>query len=173
MKRLFFLVVASTLTTIVWAESLTDTIGREAQQCANALVSGHYETFARCTNSKVVSALGGKEAMISVLKRGETDMRKKGIRMTSASIGTIDEPKKIGPWLTSKAALHLVMSVPGGKLHQDSTLLALSDDGGKRWTFVDLASGDKQGFDKIFPELKGQITFPEKREPQFVKEGNN
>jgi hypothetical protein len=62
------------------------------------------------------------------------------------------------------------MKVPGGRLYQDSSLLGISEDKGKHWTFIDLGPITKDQLQLVFPELDGKITLPEKKQPVFVKD---
>jgi hypothetical protein len=108
--------------------------------------------------------------MISALKKGMAQMRAEGAGFLDVTIGQPEAPKKIGAWMTSRVSQHLVMKVRGGKLYQDSTLLGISEDEGKSWSFVDLGPISKEQFRQVFPELDGKITIPEKKEPEFKKD---
>jgi hypothetical protein len=152
-------------------EDATATVKQEAQKCAKAALSSDYEAIVRYTHPRIVKGIGGKEAMISALKKGMAQMRAAGTEFADVGLGEPEAPKKIGAWMTSRIPQHLVMKVPGGKFYQDSTLLGISEDEGKSWLFLDLGSVTREQFRQVFPELDGRITIPQKKEPEFKKDG--
>lgn len=113
--------------------------------------------------------MGGKEAMIATLRRGASLMREEGYDFADATIGAPAAPRKIGSWLISMVPQHIVMKAPGGRLHQDSVLLGISEDQGKSWVFIDLGPISEAQLAKVFPELDGQFKLPERQKPVFQK----
>ncbi len=150
-----------------WAQDLTATIQQEAQKCAKAVLNSDYEAVVRYTHPRIVEKLGGKTAMLASLKKGMAEMKAQGAVITSASIGKPGAPQKIGSWLVSIVPQHLSMKVSAGQLESDSDLLGISEDGGKRWSFVDLGPITNEQMKQVFPELAGKLTLPKKKTPMF------
>ncbi len=48
---------------------------------------------------------------------------------------------------------------------KDSHLLGISEDGGKKWTFVDAGQMSEAQLAKVSPELAGKVKLPEKKKP--------
>ena len=171
MKALLLLAVLLTAPdSAVWAEDVVTTIKQEAQNCAKAAVTSDYDTIVRYTHPRIVKGLGGKEAMIGILKSGMSQMHADGTAFVGVTIGQPEDPKKIGAWITSIVPQHQVLKVRGGKLYSDSSLLGISEDNGKHWVFIDLGPVSKEQFGQVFPELDGKITMPEKKPPVFKKD---
>ena len=170
MKRILLLLLLVTASASSQAQDLVATIRREAQSCAKALLASDYDGVVTYTHKRVVAMMGGREAMIATLKRGASEMHSEGCDFADATVGAPAEARKIGSWLTSMVPQHIVMKVPGGKLHQDSVLLGISEDQGKSWVFIDLGPISKAQLAKVFPELDGQIQLPERQKPVFQKE---
>lgn len=55
-----------------------------------------------------------------------------------------------------------------GHLEKEYSLLAISENNGKPWVFLDAENNADEIF-KIFPELAGNITLPAKKEPVLEK----
>jgi len=146
------------------------TIKQEATKCAKALLAGDYETLVKYTHKRVVELVGGKEKVIASVKEGTSKMRADGIELLDATIGQPNEPKRIGSWLIALVPQHVVVKVPAGRLHQDSHLLGISEDDGKSWVFVDISPLTKEQFAKVFPELDGKVSLPEKKKPELRKD---
>ncbi len=170
MKRILLWSLFAITPLLAFAEDVKATIKQQAQSCAKALLASDYDGVVKYTHPRVVSLVGGKEAMVAVLKRGTAQMRADGISFEDASVGTPEEPKKIATWLTSVVPQHIVMKVPGGHLHQDAFLLGISEDDGKNWVFLDLGPITKAQFAQVFPELESQVPLPEKKKPVFKKD---
>lgn len=150
--------------------SSTAFIKQEAQNCGRAVLTSDFQSIVRYTHPRIVKKLGGKDAMMSILKTGVAQMKAIGTAIVDVSIGQPEAPKKFGTWTTSIVPQHLVIKVSGGKLYCESTLLGISEDGGKHWVFVDLGQMGKDEFKLLFPELNGKIVIPEAKAPKFVKD---
>jgi len=153
--------------TVMRGSDISLTIKQEAEKCAQAIKLEDYATVVKYTHKRVVDGMGGKEKMIAIMKQGRAQMRQGGYDFVDAKIGMASEPRKIGKWLTSYVPQEIVMKVPNGRLHTESELLAISEDEGTTWVFIDLGPITPALFAQLFPELNGQITLPEKKKPIF------
>jgi len=168
MNRLIIILLLCFAPALVQAADISATIKQEAEKCAKAIVSEDYETVVTYTHKRVVTGMGGKESMIAKMKQGAVQMRRGGYDFVGAKIGTPAKPQKTGAWLTSLVPQEITMKVPGGRLLQESKLLAISENDGASWVFLDLGGGvTATQLAQIFPELSGQIQFPEKKKPVF------
>ena len=170
MKALLLGVLLAVSQSAICAEDVVAIIKQEAQNCAKAALTSDYDTIVRYTHPRIVKGMGGKEAMIGVLKSGMSQMHADGAEFLDVTIGKPEDPKKIGAWITSIVPQHQVLKVRGGKLYSDATLLGISEDNGKHWVFIDLGPVSKEQFGQVFPELAGKITMPEKKPPVFKKD---
>jgi hypothetical protein len=170
MKHFLTAVLIVTAPMMVPGQELVTTIKQEAQKCAKAVLTNDCEGIVAYTHPRIVAQIGGKEAMIAILKSGTAQMHADGVAIVEVTIGTPEAPKKVGAWLTSMVSQHIVMKVPGGRLYRDSSLLGISEDNGKHWTFIDLGPISQEQLEQVFPELKGKIAVPEKTEPEFKKD---
>ena len=149
---------------------LSTTIKSEAQKCANAVLNQDFDVVVAQTHPRIVTFMGGKESMITTLKRGMADMRANGSVFSEVTIGTPETPRKIGAWLTSIVPEQAVIKVKQGKLLVNSVLLGISEDEGRHWKFIDLGAVSSENFKTSFPELAGKIALPEKKPPVFKKD---
>lgn len=147
-----------------FAQDLTVIIQTEAKKCTTAFTSGDYDTFAYYTHPRVIAGMGGKTTMINALKNGMAQMKTEGVSFDSVEIGTPKPPQKIGTWLVTLVPQKLFMKLPGGRLLQESHMVAISEDHGLTWRFIDLSPH----LEKVFPELDGKITLPKRPPPTFL-----
>lgn len=149
---------------------LSGTIKAEAQKCAEAVLNKNYDLVVAQTHPRIVTLMGGKDAMITTLRRGMAEMRANGSEFSEVTVGAPETPRKAGAWLTSIVPEHAVIKVKEGRLLVDSVLLGISEDEGKHWTFIDLGAVSSEDFKTSFPELAGRIALPEKKPPVFKKD---
>lgn len=165
MKHIAFGLLLAALPALARADDVAATIKREAESCAKAHLAYDYDGIVKYTHPRVLALMGGKEAMVGLLKRGTAQLRAQGVELADATIGTPDEPRKIGAWLTCLVPQHLVMKASGSHILHDSVLLGISEDEGKNWVFLDLGPVSEARFAQLFPELQGKISLPEKKPP--------
>ncbi len=170
MKCFSIVCLVACLALTAGADEQTAQIKADAQKCAEAAVKGDYDSMVKYTHPRVVEKMGGKDKMVEVVKKSMAQMQQQGAEFSGASVGEPESPKKIGAFLTCKVPEHVVIKIGGGKLESDSTLLGISEDGGKKWTFIDLGPLKKEAFAMLFPELADKIELPEKKQPTFSRE---
>jgi hypothetical protein len=165
MNRLHFLLVLllASAPAFVFSQDPSAAIKEQAGKCAKALLTGDFETVAVYSHKRVLEILGGKEAMIEILKRGSEGMKSKGVAIEDVTLGEPEKPRKIGEWLVSLVPQKILIKLPEGHIEQESHLLAISEDEGKNWTFVDVNNRAK--LETAFPELAGKIELPERKPP--------
>ena len=142
------------------------TLKEAAQQCASSLVSGDYATFAGYCNPRLLKGMGGADRMIASIKGGLGE----GASLTKAEIGEPGPVRDLGTWKVSLVPQTLFIKVPGGRLKAESTLLAVSEDGGGSWTFMDSAPYHHPRFADNFPELAGKLDVPARKQPVFERD---
>jgi hypothetical protein len=169
MKTLIVLAAAALVTCNTFAGPLADSAKADAQKCADAQITKDYAKVVSFTHPALVKAAGGKEALLKALEAAMKEVAKQGIAFEKTVIPSATEPKKVGNALVSQVTQQVTLRVPDGRLTQESTLLGFSYDEGKNWVFADTVEMDEAAYDKLFPELKGVIPLPKKKEPVLEK----
>jgi hypothetical protein len=152
------------------AASLSERVRSEAQKCTKALFEGDFEKFVDYTHPRVVKRVGGKAAMVAMLKGGLAQMERDGTGFLDAVVDESEEPRQVAGWLVAIVPTHVTMKVPGGRLLIESQLLAFSEDQGKTWVFIDLGPITADQFAEAFPELDGKVELPPKKDHVFQKD---
>lgn len=149
---------------------LRQVIKAEAGRCALGLLARNYEVVIEYTHPKVVALVGGKERMIETLRRGTDEMSAQGTTFEKATIGEPEEPRTSGGIMYALVPETITLKVPGGKSTAESVLVAVSNDGGKKWVFVDGESMTPENMKLVLPELVGKISIPPPKPAVFVKD---
>ena len=155
---------------IVDSPSTANFVRQQANSMGNAFIKGDYETFEKYTNPAIVNAMGGKSRMTAVLVNSANDMKAKGMVISGI---TVDSPSKI---VKSRSELqctlkqHTTIKLNNGTVIATSTLIAISLDGGKNWSFVDTSNKDASTMRKMLPNLSTAIIIPPEQQPVYYKE---
>lgn len=142
----------------------------QANIMGNAFIKGDYETFEKYTYPAIVNAMGGKDRMTAALINSANDRKAKGMIISSI---IVDNPSKIvksGSELQCTLQQHTTIKLNNGTVVATSTLIAISLDGGKNWSFVDTSNKDASTMRKMLPNLSTAIIIPPEQQPVYYKE---
>jgi hypothetical protein len=168
MKQILTIILCHLVANVAFAGPLADTAKKQAQQCADAQIAKDYTKVISFTHPAIIKAGGGKEALQTAMESAMKGVAEQGIIFEKTVIHSATEPKKVGKDLVSQLVQEVTLRIPDGKVKQESVLLGYSYDAGKNWVFADTGEMDEATFKKFFPELKGIIDLPKKKEPVMV-----
>jgi hypothetical protein len=146
-------------------------VKQKAGEVGHAFLTGDYAKVADLTYPKIVEALGGREKMIATTDAEMKKLKAKGISFKSYAAKDPGEFHTEAGHTFTVVPTVVEMTIPGGRAVSKSFLLAISADGGKRWTFVD-GSGVRspEARDKSLPKLPAALKLPPEEEPQVIKD---
>lgn len=142
-------------------------IVREAGKYASAWQRSDAPAIVAFLPSPVIQQLGGRPALLAQLKDQFAQARALGVNQLDATFGPPSPPKRIGRWLASVLAVTAVLHRPYLNLTQQTHVLALSADQGKKWSFLLLYEISQADLITMFPEFKGKVFVPTPPEPQL------
>ncbi|MEO6995706.1 MAG: hypothetical protein ABI273_19020, partial [Lacunisphaera sp.] len=116
---------------------------------------------------QVVSRSGGRAVVVRDLKDQFAQARALGADRMQALPGRPSTPRQIGPWLTSILPVTAMLRGAHLEMTQQTRVLALSPDGGKRWYFLLLYQVTPADLKAWFPELAGKIALLADPPPQM------
>lgn len=157
-------------TSLSFGSPETDAARKQAQQCCDATVKKDYDKVIAFTHPNLIKMAGGKEAIRKALEAGMKEVAEAGVSIETAVVRSAAEPKKVGKALVSLISQEVILRTSDGKLSQESTLIGYSYDQGKNWVFADTGGIDEATFQKLFPDLKGVISLPSKKDPVPIKD---
>lgn len=143
---------------------------------ATATVKGDFKTVIAHTDPETIKKAGGPDAMLKVVTNMFTQLKKSGMSIRSASVGSPGPILQTGNKRFCAVPETVAMAVPAnnmtpkGVYTAQSTLLAVSTDKGANWYFVNSGSMTDDALYKLYPEVKGKITLPKQAPPQFTPE---
>ena len=123
-----------------------------------------YKNFANYTYPKVIKMMGGKSNMVKATEQGMNKMKNDGFSFTNLNFKNPSEYLKKGNELQCSLTQVIVMKTPRGKIESEYTLIGISSDDGKNWTFIDTSGKDKESILKYFPNLHDDIIIKPKKQ---------
>jgi len=163
------LIISLTLLTVTaFGQVDSNVIKEQAELTAKALLNDDYETLIRFTYPKVIELVGGRDKMISLIKKGKIEMGEQGISFEKVIIGKPSNIVIAGSEIHCLVPQTVYMKVPKGKLKSGTQLLAVSQDNGSNWFFIDAVNLNKENIKIVLPNYNFDLVLPPKNEPIFI-----
>ncbi len=150
----------------------TAPIRADFDEATEAVLVGDAEGILKYTYPGLIEKVGGLDAMRSIVVGNLTDLERRGMSILTTEIVSIAEPLPAGRELHSVVRAKRTVKTPGGRQIQDTFMIAVSIDGGKRWTFVDGPQLTPQHIDALFPEFNEALELPETAPPVVEKDAD-
>jgi len=140
-----------------------------AESMVNATISGDYAKVVDNTYDAVVKELGGREAAIKVAADAMQQLKDEHFEIKSYFVGTPEGLHSEHGVTFTIVPTRMEMQAPDAHIVARGYLLALSEDAGKTWKFVD-GSGlaDTTFRDHVLPKLPADLTLPELQKPEIT-----
>lgn len=164
MKKLALLLITFfTLTASAQKEAMLE----QANDMGLAFLRKDYEMFLKYTHPKVIQSMGGWDKMLQETRSAFNEIEAQGLTFLRVELG---EPSKIinaGGELQALIPQTIVMRRPDGRITATSTLIAMSEDNGKKWYFMDAAGRTHATMKMLLPTLSEELELPAKAAPVF------
>lgn len=138
----------------------TAIVKRQANGVAKALMNSDFKRVIAGTYPKAVDIAGGKEKLLSMMTAGMSQMRSQGFSFQKVTIGSPGKFYKAGTEIHCLLPETIVMKTSRGLMAAKSNLLAISNDKGKNWTFIDLNERAISSIKTLFPNFNKNLVIP-------------
>jgi hypothetical protein len=146
----------------------TTILKRQANIVAKALLNSDFKTVIVHTYPKAVELAGGKEKLLQIMSNGINQMKAQGFAFEKVSIGSPGKFYKAGTEIHCLVPETLIMKTSKGRMSAKSNLLAISNDGGKNWSFLDLNKGTISSVKNLFPNFNNNLIIPKPAQPVML-----
>ena len=170
-RTLLTLLAIAACTQFASADPQTLRVRELAAENSAARASGNYGRLVDLTYPKVVEMVGGRDKMIETLRRGSEDMKAHGTAILGADVS---EPKEVvtsGNKQFAVVPMTVRVQVPDGTLRSKGFLIAVSEDHGKTWVFIDGAGitkelgKEREKLAQVLPDFPTQLSLPAREQP--------
>jgi hypothetical protein len=143
-----------------FASDATDAAKAQAEEISQAVVRGDYKKLADLTHPKIVTQIGGKEQLMEVSEKAVQSMKTLGVEMKGIKVGDPVEPVESNKELYTVIPFTLSLSKTGEAIEKESFYIAVSSNGGKKWTFVDGGQLGTDNVKQILPDFPSGLKLP-------------
>jgi hypothetical protein len=142
------------------ASEATDAVKAQAEEVSKAVLQGDYKKLADMTHPKIVTQLGGKEQLVEITEKAVQNMKTLGLEMKEITLGNPEEPVEANKQLYTVVPFTLTLTKMKEEIKKESFYIAVSENGGKKWTFLD---GSQLGTDTVktfLPDFPSTLKLP-------------
>lgn len=144
-------------TTMAISQTSNDNLNGNLKKMRQYFLAEDYNNFSNYTYPKVLQMMGGKEKMVKATSASMNQMKNEGFSFIDVSFKDPSSFLKKDGELQCSLTQVLLMDTPKGKIQAEYTLIAVSEDDGKNWTFIDASGKSKETMLNYFPNLSGDI----------------
>ena len=172
MKKYLALFLFSIYSLIAIAQNQTSVIKGQAMDMAKALLRKDFPAFTKYMHPKVIEMAGGKDNAIRRMDSINNMATQFGAEVTKILIGTPGTVVNYKKELQVTLPQTTEMKTGFGNLSVETTLIAISKDGGKNWLFIDTSVYNVKELQKKMPELSPNLVIPPPKAPKFAPNQN-
>jgi len=143
-------------------------IKEQAEMTAKALLNDDYETVLKFTYPKVIELVGGREKMVSLIRKGKVEMGQQGISFQSVTIGEPSKTVNAGEEIHCLVPQTIFMKAPNGRIKSETYLIGVSRDGGNNWFFIDAVNLNMENVKRVLPNYNSTLKIPAKTPPKYI-----
>lgn len=147
-----------------------DQILQQARVITRATEKNDNTTLAKKAYPPLQEQMGGPEKMAQALKEKSKKLFSMGIDLKEIQLGEPDSLYQAGNELHCLVSQSIIFETPPGKLKQESWLLAISNNNGKDWYFIDVSNLNEKKIKELFPAFNPALKIPAEKKAQLLKE---
>lgn len=134
-------------------ESFESTFKHDINKMGQALILEDYETFIDINHTSLVQSVGGRDQLIKVLKLSKKQLQETGTSIKRIEFKRMLDVETKGSNIQAVILGTTFMDKNGEPFNEDQRLLAVSEDGGITWTYINLSDKTKAEIRQFFPYL--------------------
>jgi len=140
-------------------ETLRPVISAEINKMGEALANGDYNTFIDYNHLIMVQSLGGREKMLDLIQSTMEGFKENGTSISRITLSDIYDISKKGKSLQAIITQKVYYLTSGNEVEELQKLIAVSDDNGTTWQYINITGKTKAEMIKFFPSLHPKLKF--------------
>jgi hypothetical protein len=169
MKRKIVLLAAAILISIGSYAQIdpVKTMLLQANDMGQKFLAKDYAAFLEYSHPATLKVMRGIKPATAKVTQEMAELEEDGIRILSINFGVPSKIIQVGDELQSTVPQIMVMHIPGGTMTSTTTMLAISQDKGKKWYFIDMSNYDLRDMKALIPSLSDELYLPGPIDPSF------
>ena len=134
-------------------------IESEVLQMGNALSQADYDKFVEYNHVIMVNSMGGEAKMKELIDDTMNGLKEKGTIIKSIKIKNIADIQQDGESIQALLTQSVIFDTYGNESVDDQKMIAVSEDKGKSFQFINVTNKSKADIIKFFPDLNENLKF--------------
>ena len=141
-----------------------------ANQIADATKDSDNEFILDRTHPKLIQLAGGRSKMLEILNKALEPLKTQGISIANYTVSSEIVVRQVGQKIFAVLPTTLDLRYPGRTMRTEGFLLAVSEDAGQTYSFIDGAGAAKNRsvLKQIIPDLPDDLALPPASTPREV-----
>ncbi|HZH94330.1 MAG TPA: hypothetical protein VEY06_00535 [Flavisolibacter sp.] len=176
MKTTKFLLVSTAVFLLALctnAQNLSTTIRVQAMDMGNAVIKNDFNSFVKYMHPDVIAFAGGKEQLKTKMDSAYAMMKQFNVTFKRYWIGSPGEIIKYKKSLQAVLPEGTTLITPLGEMTAETSVIAISNDKGKNWWFIDTSVYNLEKLRNVMPDLSPKLVIPPRKKPKLVPIQNN
>jgi len=169
LRKSFLYLILSLAYVAGYPQNHETVIKTQAMEMAKAMLNKDFDNFIKHIHPKLIELGGGKEKMRPYMDTMSVKMKAFGAEIKKITIGHPYKVIEYNKELQSTLPQTTEVSFLSGSIVVETTLIAISQDGGKNWYFVDTMMYKEKDLKKSLPDLSPDLVIPQQKPPRIVK----
>ena len=131
------------------------------EKMKDALLKKDYKKFIEFVNPGVFELAGGKDKMMSEIKKTMGEIEKGGGGILDIMVGNPSNFVYKGNEIQCLLKENIILKVDNEKILVTSWLIGISNDGGIKWTYIDTSNFQNEGIRNTFKNLSDELHVPD------------
>lgn len=140
---------------------------KQAKRFAEATFSSDHKTVIDLTYPRLIQLSGGRDTLQKLITERIESLKKQGIIKFDGSVGSPGPFYKAGKQIHCLIPETIILHMFNGRYVNRSYLLAISDNAGKSWTFMDVGKMPSEVLHKLLPNYNEELIIPASGQPMF------
>ena len=150
------------------AQNMQSTVKAQAMEMAKAVLAKDVDKLVKYMHPKVVEAAGGKEKMLVARDTMNKYMQQFGAEIKKVTIGNPGAIISYKNELQTTLPQTTEVKVMASMIAAETTLIAISEDKGVHWYFIDTSIYRSEKVKKLLPNLSPDLVIPPMKQPKMT-----
>jgi hypothetical protein len=168
MKTIFLLITSVVISYHSFSQNQNSIIKTQAMEMARSLIKKDYPAFIKYMHPQVIELAGGNDKLIARMDTMNSVAAQYGAEIKRVVIGNPGAIVKHNNELQVTIPQITEMKTGFGNLVLESTLIAISNNKGKDWYFIDTSVYNVDNVRKALPNLSPSLVIPPAKPPKFT-----
>jgi len=142
----------------------------QANDMGKKFIAKDYAAFLKYSHPATIKAMGGQQKMLQETKKSFQELEKDGVQFLSVKFGEPSKILTVGKELQCTIPEIVEMHITGGKYTTISTMIAISEDKGNNWYFLDTGGNDLDLMQRLHANLSNELVIPAPSDPIFEED---